>query len=407
MSQHISVKVPRGGNTPIEFEGVRLGSVLTVTMEWTGEKTAVDGVGFMLNAARMVRSDDDIVFYNQRQTPDTALEHVDAAGVARQVFRINLAHVPYQIERLAFALALSGGDGSIGQISPLKIKVFSGEGVELCHSEFDLSGSSDTSYVLGELFRLDRDWKFKSVGQGYAAGLRALAKTFGVVIAEASQASGGAFAPGHSAPATADSHDAVFERPTNGYGELQVNLSWASPTQAKAEEPVKKGFLGGLLKSAPRHKTFDIDLCCLFELADGYRGSVQALGGNFGAFHSAPYVELMGDERGDAGAQGELLRVNGTRWHELRRVLVYAMIFDGVPNWTGASARASIKVPDNLPLTVRLDGVGIDKRVCTIAMLENVEGKLAVRKLVETYKNPRALDEAFSWGLRWTTGFKD
>jgi tellurium resistance protein TerD len=36
--------------------------------------------------------------------------------------------------------------------------------------------------IFGELYRNGADWKFRAVGQGYAAGLAGIAKDFGVNV---------------------------------------------------------------------------------------------------------------------------------------------------------------------------------------------------------------------------------
>ena len=66
-----------------------------------------------------------------------------------------------------------------------------------------------------------------------------------------------------------------------GLGEILVNLNWnAKP----------KGFLAGLLSSG-----IDLDLGCLFELKDGNKGAVQALGNAFGCLNRPPFIALDGE----------------------------------------------------------------------------------------------------------------
>ena len=83
------------------------------------------------------------------------------------------------------------------------------------------------------------------------------------------------------------------------------------------------------------------------------------------------------------------------------------MIFDGIPNWAKANGRARILVPEQVPVSVRLDQATVDQRVCSIALLENESGKMVIHKRVETFKNPRELDQQYGWGLRWSAGTKD
>jgi tellurium resistance protein TerD len=52
-------------------------------------------------------------------------------------------------------------------------------------ARFDLAEdySTETAMVFGEIYKKGGEWKFKAVGQGYAGGLEALCKQFGVQVA--------------------------------------------------------------------------------------------------------------------------------------------------------------------------------------------------------------------------------
>ena len=76
-----------------------------------------------------------------------------------------------------------------------------------------------------------------------------------------------------------------------GLGEILVNLNWNS-------RPAKQGFLSSLLGG---NQGIDLDLGCLYELKNGQKGAVQALGNSFGNLNQAPYISLDGDNRTGAG----------------------------------------------------------------------------------------------------------
>ena len=85
-----------------------------------------------------------------------------------------------------------------------------------------------------------------------------------------------------------------------GLGEILVNLNWNN-------KPAKKGFLGSLFGGGS--KPIDLDLGCLYELKNGRKGTVQALGNAFGSLQQEPYIALDGDDRTGAVATGENLRI--------------------------------------------------------------------------------------------------
>lgn len=112
-------------------------------------------------------------------------------------------------------------------------------------------------------------------------------------------------------------------------GRLQVNLNWdARPPQAKQ---------GGFLKRLAASRGIDLDLGCLYELADGTKGVVQALGNAFGQLDAAPYILLNGDDRSGANSGGEDLFVNLAHAAKIRRVLVFACIYEGAPSFDQAN----------------------------------------------------------------------
>ncbi|MCI8585349.1 MAG: Tellurium resistance [Lachnospiraceae bacterium] len=178
-----------------------------------------------------------------------------------------------------------------------------------------------------------------------------------------------------------------------GLGEILVNLNWnAKP----------KGFLKGLLSSG-----IDLDLGCLFELKDGSKGAVQALGNAFGTLNRPPFIALDGDDRTGAAAAGENLRINGNEIKNIQRILVYTFIYEGVANWKQADATVTLKYPGAEDLIVKMDTFNSSNKMCALALLENVNDEtFSVEKIVQFYQGHEDMDRAFAWGLRWRAGRK-
>ncbi len=179
-----------------------------------------------------------------------------------------------------------------------------------------------------------------------------------------------------------------------GLGEILVNLNWnAKP----------KGLLGGIFGG----QGIDLDLGCLFELKDGRKGVVQALGNAFGSLTQPPYISLDGDDRTGAVAAGENLRIDGNKIGTFKRILVYTFIYEGVANWRQADATVTIKYPGAEDLIVKMDSYNSNDRMCGLVLLENLNDEtFSVEKIVQFYTGHPALDAAFHWGLRWQAGRK-
>ncbi|GAA3195921.1 hypothetical protein GCM10020255_097920 [Rhodococcus baikonurensis] len=66
-------------------------------------------------------------------------------------------------------------------------------------------------------------------------------------------------------------------------GNMRVNLNWS-----QGAPPKKTGFLAKLAGAGSG--AVDLDLGCLYELADGSKGVVQALGNSFGSLTSSLHL---------------------------------------------------------------------------------------------------------------------
>lgn len=181
-------------------------------------------------------------------------------------------------------------------------------------------------------------------------------------------------------------------------GLLKVNLNWQSGARAK-------GFLAKLTA-----RPIDLDLCCLYEFTDGTKGAVQALGNGFEAFDDSSrqrIIWLDGDDRSGQAQGGENLTVDLSRTASIRRILVFAMIYEGVSNWAAADGVVTITPPSGAQIEVRLDEADAQSRLCAIAEITNGPSGLQVRREVNYIRGGhKALDEAYGWGLSWTAGRK-
>jgi tellurite resistance protein TerA len=183
-------------------------------------------------------------------------------------------------------------------------------------------------------------------------------------------------------------------------GQLRINLQWSTGA------PQKKGLFGRLAAAAGG--AIDLDLACLWEFSDGSKGVVQALGNAFQApYRGAPIIRLDGDDRSGTNAAGENMFIDLSRLNEIRRILVFAFIYEGVANWAGADGIVTLYPASGPEIEVRLDEADTGSPTCAIAMLENKGGELVVRREIRYIRGGQAdLDRAYGWGMEWTRGRK-
>jgi len=387
-------------------------SPFAVGLELDAAGMSVDVSCFGVDAADKLSDERYMVFYNQLASPGDAVKLDLGSGKAR--FSVNLDALPESICKLVFVAAIDG-NGTMRALGASKLTL--GDALQ-----FPISGADfqdEKAVIIGEIYRKDGVWRFGAVGQGFNGGLSALLKHFGGT--EAGPASGSA--------SVAEQKKVSLSKVTlekrgdkvsldkraggGGFGRIRVNLNWNQTGAAPAAAP-KTGFLAKLTGSASSSAStgIDLDLGCMYEMADGRPGLVQALGNAWGDFERPPYIKLAADDRTGQNRDGENLEINGEHFGDIKRALIFAFIYQGAPNWAATDGVVTINMPDQAPIEVRLDQGG-NQMMCAIAMIENRSGSLQVTKLAEYFSQQgkesahELMDRRFGFGLRWKTGTKD
>jgi len=178
---------------------------------------------------------------------------------------------------------------------------------------------------------------------------------------------------------------------------VRLNLNWN-------QRPAGGG--GGFMKRlAGGSGAIDLDLGCLWELTDGRRGVVQALGNAFGSLQGPPFVQLDKDDRSGTSTDGENLLDSGEHSAQIKRLAVSAFIYEGVKKWSQADAVVTIHSAD-APVTINLDETRDGAGMCAICVIAGSASGFAIERQVQYLSGHRELDELFGWGLNWRAGRK-
>ncbi|MEV5081966.1 TerD family protein [Streptomyces sp. NPDC056159] len=462
--------MPKGSNTPVPATALR------VEVGWRPGPGIPDAdVSALLLVGGKVRSDADFVFYNQPAHPSGAVRYEGKAtlgGLETDTLLVDLARVEPSIEKVVLAASADGG--TFGQVPGLYIEVRDAARGTVA-ARFDSTGASvETAFVLGEFYRRQGAWKFRAVGQGYGSGLEGLATDFGITVDEpqhtppppAPRASGMAPPPPAPAPFPATPPPPVgppvplpppvappvtappsgspaspfgvpaptlpaFATPTPAAAPVRlskVTLTKAAPSVSLTKQggtagamrvnlnwEVRKQFSGWGSKrgrAVAMHRDLDLDLCALYELSDGRKGVVQALGNAFGALHQPPYIHLDGDDRTGAVADGENLTINLDHSGDFRRILVFVTIYEGARSFADLHATVTLQPQHGAPVDFSLDECTVPSTVCALALITNTGGDLVVQRearylVPERGVSPqRTIDRAYGWGMNWTPGRK-
>jgi len=185
----------------------------------------------------------------------------------------------------------------------------------------------------------------------------------------------------------------------SGSAPVRINLNWDQRSSGGAGGLFKKlagGGGGGI----------DLDLGCLYELTDGSKGVVQAIGGHFGSLTSPPYVQLDKDDRSGTATDGENLFVSGAHSAQIKRLAVFAFIYEGAPNWSKAGGVVTIHPPQGAAVTIELDEARDGKGMCGICLVNGGRDGFSVQREVQYLSGHPDLDQLYGWGMSWTRGSK-
>ncbi|MEW1888043.1 MULTISPECIES: Tellurium resistance [unclassified Streptomyces] len=198
-------------------------------------------------------------------------------------------------------------------------------------------------------------------------------------------------------------------------GNLRVNLSWRMRTSDIGGRSQQSGRLLRPFKlfqpeAVQAHTqgmvNVDLDLGCMYELADGTRGVVQPLGNLLGDLNGPPYIRLSGDDRFGAPS-GETLYVNLDQREHIKRLLCFVYIYDQTPAFDRTHAKVTL-YPGNGPrIEIELDERAPQARSCAVFTVENIKDELIVRREVKfVYGFQSELDRMYGYGMQWGRGYK-
>jgi Uncharacterized protein involved in stress response len=353
-----------------------------------GENYDFDVSAFLTGFDGRVRSSRDLVYYGNPLHESHSVEHSGdslkgGSGGDDEQLKIDLTAVPPDVERITVAVTIYDPENrgqNFGQVSSAYIRLVDRDtGTELIRYDLGEDYSAETAIVVGEIYRYKGEWKFNAVGSGFTGGLKKLCEHFGVDT-EIKDRRFGAVILEKGRKVNLVKNDGQTDK-------IHINLNWSNPPYPG--------------------KGIDLDLGCFYELTNGKRGCVQALGKAFGSLNQPPYILLDRDDRTGTSADGENLLINGSMLGQIRRVLVYTYIYGGAADWRQADGVVTVKAPGNRDIIVRMDEYGSTKTMCAIAMIESKpDGGCSIEKIVRFFTGHREMDQTFQWGLRWVTGHK-
>lgn len=146
----------------------------------TGYSVSVTGAGavstdvlaVLLDKSGRVRSDSDLIFFNNPSSAGLAL-------ITGQSVQVDLNTIPEDVERVLIAASTEAQGIQFGDAAGIAVEIVSPS------ESFTFrppSLSSETVVQLVAMYRRNGRWRLDAIGQGYADGLKSFATDFGITV---------------------------------------------------------------------------------------------------------------------------------------------------------------------------------------------------------------------------------
>lgn len=143
-----------------------------------GGEAPPDLVAMLVGPSGKVRSDDDLVFYNNAVSADGAVVYA-GSHEGTDWIRIRPDSLDADVARVV--LGCAGGPLDKPGAVPMSLHVLDGAQHELASAHFT-GEAGHYAMILFEFYRRDSQWRCRLLAQGYAGGLAALVTDFGVSV---------------------------------------------------------------------------------------------------------------------------------------------------------------------------------------------------------------------------------
>lgn len=410
-----------GANAPVAGDHVE------ILITWPTASGALDPSAFLVAENGKVRSDADMVFYNQESAEKGCVRLVESVG-GQARFAIALTDVPSTIVKIIFCLTVETPGRSMAGFVGTALGVLEG-GREAHRFEPALSGASEVSMMVAELYRRDNNWKIRAIGQGFRDGLGALATSLGVDV-EGDDS--GASAP-DPVPAPVPSASPPTPPPpasTPPPSPPPPPVTPPPPAQPAAPSPApppavrtpgsqpfdRKDTLigaghGGRLTvtldwrwtiggTDGRIRPLGLSLGAACIAPDGTRSAIQS-GDWRGRLEAAPWLLVTPGNLADENAGQESLSFNLEGLAAYAQIDLYAFIGQGSATWGGSETWVNLSGPSLPTSEFCIDPPADGMSAVALLRIVNRDGQCAVTRLDQCAADQRELDARLGWHLAW------
>ncbi|TXL90998.1 TerD family protein [Streptomyces sp. IB2014 016-6] len=175
--------LPRGGVIDLPMPHGAPAPEWYITAGWAPRTDCeIDVVAFALDEDEQVTFDGDFIFYGAPENPAGTVRLL-TGGPAEQTIALDLASMPPATRKVVVAAAIDGAT-TFGSVGAIQIGAAPGSGGSpMARATLD-AATTERTVLLAEIYRRGPVWRLRAVGQGHDHGLDALARGYGVDIAD-------------------------------------------------------------------------------------------------------------------------------------------------------------------------------------------------------------------------------
>ena len=191
----MAISLTKGGNVNLSKEAPNL-TQMAIGLGWNprstdGQAFDLDAIAFLLNDSGKVRTDADFIFFNNLKSADGSVMHIGDNRTGEgdgddEVIKVDLTKIPSDVTKVAFCAVIYEGQArgqNFGQVGNAYIRIVNQNGgAEVARYDLSEDSSTETAMIFGELYKINNEWKFRAVGQGFGGGLGPLASSYGVAV---------------------------------------------------------------------------------------------------------------------------------------------------------------------------------------------------------------------------------
>lgn len=158
----------------------------------SGANFDLDASVFMVGENGKCPTDQEFIFYGNLKHKSGSVEHMgdnltgEGDGDDEQI-KIDLSKIPENIARVAFTVTIYDAENrrqNFGQVSNAYIRIVDTvTNQEIIRYDLGEDFSIETAVVVGEIYRINGEWKFNAIGSGFQGGLAALCGRYGIEVA--------------------------------------------------------------------------------------------------------------------------------------------------------------------------------------------------------------------------------